>query len=171
MRALRLFAALAAALLVHLVGARLWGDFPRLVDLFLVVVVLHALDGESLPAMFTGLAAGLLHDALSGGLYGLHGFADTLVGYGTARLAQRLVIQRSTGVLGVVAFASAVQQAVLVVLAFLLQANPGLPQPGGVALRAAICGGIGMAAHLAMGRWRSGVESRRRGRMRRLRLD
>lgn len=169
MRALKLGAALAAALLVHLVGSRLWADFPRLVDLFVVVVVLHALDGETLPGMFGGLAAGLLHDALSGGLYGLYGFADTLVGYGTARLAQRLVIQRSTGVFGVAAFAAAVQQAVLVLLAFLLRTDPGLPQPGGVAVRALICGAAGMAAHLAIRSWHRGVESRRSGRMRRLR--
>ncbi len=170
MRALKFLAALAAALLVHLLGVRLWPDFPRVLDLFLVVVVLHALDGESLPALLGGLAAGLLHDALSGGLYGLYGFADTLVGYGTARLAQRLVIQRSTGVLGVVAFATAAQQAVLVVLAFLLQSDPGLPQAGWVAVRAGACGVVGMAAHLAIRRWRRGVDSRRRGKMHRLRI-
>lgn len=170
MRALKLLAALAVALLIHLLGTRLWGDFPRVVDLFLVVVVLHALDGESLPAMLGGLVAGLLHDALSGGLYGLYGFANTLVGYGTARLAQRLVIQRSTGVLGVVAFAAATQQTVLVVLAFLLQTDPALPMPGWIAVRAAVCGLLGMAAHVAGRRWRTEVESRRRGRMRKLRI-
>jgi rod shape-determining protein MreD len=169
-RALKFLAALAVALLVHLVGARLWADFPRVVDVFLVVVVLHALDGESLPAMFGGLVAGLLHDALSGGLYGLYGFADTLVGYGTARLAQRLVIQRSTGVLGVVAFSTAAQQAVLVVLAFLLQHDPGVPEPAWVAVRAAVCGVAGMAAHAGLRRWRRGVEDRRRGRARKLRI-
>ncbi len=169
MRALKLVAALAAALLVHLVGLRLWPDFPRLVDVFLVVVVLHALDGETLPGLLGGLAVGLLQDALTGGLYGLYGFADTIVGYGTARLAQRLVIQRATGVFGVVAFAAALQQAVVVLLAFLLRPDPGLPQPGGVAVRALICGAAGMAAHLAIRSWHRGVESRRRGRMSRLR--
>ncbi|HEX5758399.1 MAG TPA: rod shape-determining protein MreD [Thermoanaerobaculia bacterium] len=171
MRAVRFFAALGVALLVHLVGARLWAGFPGYVDLFLVVVVLHALDGESLPAMFAGLAAGLLHDALSGGLYGLYGFADTLVGYGTARVAQRLVIQRSTGVFGVAAFAAAVQQAVLVLLAFMLHGAPALPPPAAVAIRAALCGAVAMASYLLMGHWRSGVETRRRGRMKRLRLE
>jgi rod shape-determining protein MreD len=169
-RALKFLAALTVALLVHLVGVRLWPAFPRVVDVFLVVVVLHALDGESLPGMLGGLAAGLVNDALSGGLYGLYGFADTLVGYGTARIAQRLVIQRSAGVLGIVAFAAAAQQAVLVVLAFLLQTDPGLPQPGWVAARAAVCGAVGMACHVAGRRWRRAVESRRRGRMRKLRI-
>ena len=170
MRALKFLAALAVALVIHLVGVRLWADFPRVFDVFLVVVVLHALDGESLPAMLGGLVAGLLHDALSGGLYGMYGFADTLVGYGTARLAQRLVIQRSTGVLGVVAFVTAAQQTALVVLAFLLQTAPGLPEPGWVAARAAACGLLGMAAHAGLRRWRRAVEARRRGRARKLRI-
>ncbi len=170
MRALKFLAALAVALAVHLVGARLWADFPRVVDVFLVVVVLHALDGESLPAMLGGLVAGLVHDAFSGGLYGLYGFADTLVGYGTARLAQRLVIQRTTGVLGVVAFATAVQQTALVVLAFLLQHDPGVPEPLWVAVRAGVCGAIGMAAHVGIRNWRKGLDARRRGRARKLRI-
>jgi len=57
---------------------------------------------------------GLLHDTLTSGPYGLFGFADTIVGYTTARLAQRLVIQRSTGVLALVSFASVAQQAIVV---------------------------------------------------------
>ncbi len=170
MRALKLLAGLGAALLLHLAGTQLYGGFGRFLDLFLVVVVLYALEGETLSAIFVGLLVGLLHDTLTGGPFGLFGFADTIVGYGTARLAQHLVIQRATGVLGVVAFASALQQAIVVALTFLLLPEPSLPEPFGVAVQAVVCGLLGMAAYVAGRHWRQGLDTRRRNRMNRLRL-
>ena len=83
MRALKLLAGVAAALLVHLAGTQLFGGFGRFLDVFLVVVVIYALEGETLSAIFVGLFVGLLHDTLTGGPFGLFGFADTIVGYGT----------------------------------------------------------------------------------------
>ncbi len=127
MRAVKLLAGLAIAVLVHLLGVRLIPSFALAVDVFLVVVALFALEGSSLAALFAGLLVGLLHDSLSGGSFGLFGFADTIVGYGTARLAQRLVIQRPTGVLALVSFAAVVQQAIVIGLAFLLLPDTELP--------------------------------------------
>jgi hypothetical protein len=84
------------------------------------------------------------------------------------------VIQRASGVLLVIGFASLLQQALLVVLAFLLLPNPAVPDPLGAAVQAAIkagaCGVLGMMVYGGMGQWRRGVEARRRGRMGRLRL-
>jgi rod shape-determining protein MreD len=170
--AVKLALGVAAALLVHLVGSHLSPDFPRLVDVFLVVVALHALSGNSLTGLLVGMAVGLLHDTLTGGeLYGLHGFADTLVGYGTARLAQRLVIQRATGVFAVASFASLLQQGLVVGLSFLLLADPTLPAPLWVVLRAAVCGALGMLIYAVAGSMGRNYESRRRSRMSRLRLE
>jgi rod shape-determining protein MreD len=170
-RVLKFLAALAAAVLVHLAGMQLVPAFTRLVDVFLVVVVLCGLQGDSLAALLAGLAVGFVHDSLTGGPFGLFGFADTIVGYSTARLAQRLVIQRATGVLGVVGFAAVLQQAIVVALAFLLLPQPALPDPLWVVARAALCGLLGMAVHIAGRRWRRAAEARRRGRMSRLRLS
>jgi rod shape-determining protein MreD len=170
-RILKFFLAVAAALLIHLVGVQLFPAFPRFLDVFVVVVVLNALTGDSLGALLGGLLVGLLQDTLAGGLYGLYGIADTIVGYATARLAQRLVIQRATGVLGIVSFAAALQQVILVALSFLLLPDAILPNPLGVAMKAAISGAAGMLAYVAGSRWRRGYESRRRGRMSRLRLS
>lgn len=170
MDTLKLLAAIALAALVHFVGMSLWPGFARSVDVFLVVVALHGLGGNSLSALLVGLVAGLLQDTLTSGPFGLFGFADTIVGYVTARLAQRLVIQRPTGVLGVVSFASALQQAVAVVLTLVLLPSPELPSPLWVAVRAGACGVLGMAIHVAMSNWRRSSESRRRGRMNRLRM-
>jgi rod shape-determining protein MreD len=167
---LKLLAALVLAALVHFVGMSLWPGFGRTVDVFLVVVVLHALGGSSLSALLVGLVAGLLQDTLASGPFGLFGFADTIAGYVTARLAQRLVIQRATGVLAVVSFASALQQAVAVMLTLVLLPSPQLPSPFWVAVRAGVTGVLGMAVYVAMGNWRRSSEARRRGRMNRLRM-
>jgi rod shape-determining protein MreD len=167
---LKLLGAIAVAVLVHLAGVRMFPGFVQVVDVFLVVVVLHALEGNTLTGLLVGLFVGLLHDTLTNGPFGLFGFADTIIGYGTARLAQRLVIQRATGVFAVASFAAALQQAILVVLVVLLLPDPALPDPVWVVVKAGVCGVIGMAAHIVARRWRRSSESRRRSRMSRLRL-
>lgn len=170
MSALKFFAAVAAAVLFHLLGVRLSDNFTLVLDVFLVVVVIYGLEGNSLAALFAGMFVGLVHDSLTGAPFGLFGFADTIVGYGTARLAQRLVIQRATGVLALVSFAAVAQQAIVVGLAFLLLPSPEVPNPVWVAIRAGACGVLGMSIHIASARFRRAAEARRRGRMSRLRL-
>jgi rod shape-determining protein MreD len=174
-RLAKLLGGVGLALLVHLVGTRLVPGFSRWLDVFLVAIALHALRGNSLSSLLLGLGVGLLQDTLANGPLGLFGFADTLVAYGIARLAQRLVIQRATGVLLVVSFASLLQQAVLVLLAFMLLPNPSLSAPLSVAFHAALeagaCGLLGMTVYGATRRWVRTTEARRRGRMGRLRLE
>jgi rod shape-determining protein MreD len=170
-RAAKLLAALALAVLAHLVGTRLLPSFPQRVDVFLAVVALFALEGRSLPALLFGLVAGLVQDSLTSGPSGLFGFADTAVAYGMARLAQRLVIQRTTGVLAVVSLAALLQQVILAVLAFLLLPNPSLPAPLGMLEKAAATGTLAALLYSAIHRFGLEVETRRRGRMSRLRLE
>jgi len=169
--ALKLFAAIAAAVLVHLGLMQLWPDLARTLDVFLVVVVLYGLGGSSLASLFAGLVVGMVHDTLTNNPFGLFGFADTIVGYSTARLAQRLVIQRATGVLALVSFAAALQEAIVVGLVVMLLPDPQLPTPIGVALKAGLCGVLGMFLYIAGKHWLQGSETRRRSRMSRLRLN
>ena len=171
MQIVKLLAAIAFAALVHFVGARLSDDFVRVIDVFVILVALHALRGNSLSALLVGLLVGLLRDSLTSGPFGLFGFAGTIVGYVTARLAQRLVIQRPTGVLAVVSFASVLQEAIVVGLAFLLLPTAELASPLWIAIRAGANGVLGMAVYVVTGHWRRTAETRRRGRMSRLRLD
>ena len=165
MRAGRFALALALAVLVHAAGVRIHPGFAQAVDLFLVLVVLHALDGDSRAGLLGGLAAGSVHDALAGGLFGLFGFADTIIGYGVARLSQRLVIERPSGVLPVAAVAAVVQQAVAVGLALVLLPDPRLPDPVWLAVRAGTSGVLGTLL-FALGRWWRGGADRRRQRKR-----
>lgn len=165
MRTGRFALGLALAVIVHAAGVRVHPAFAQAVDLFLVLVVLHALDGDSRAGLLGGVAAGLVHDALSGGLFGLFGFADTIVGYGVARLSQRLVIERPSGVLPVAAVAAVVQQAVAVGLAVVLLPDPRLPDPIWLAVRAGTCGVLGTVL-FGLGRWWRGGADRRRQRKR-----
>ena len=171
MESLKLLAGIVLAALFHFAGVWLWPDFARAVDVFLVVVALFGLRGNSLAGLLVGLLVGLLQDTLTSGPFGLFGFADTIIGYVTARLAQRLVIQRPTGVLALVGFASALQQAITLALTFLLLPLPAPLNPVWAVVRTGACGLLGMLLYIAGGRWRSTSEARRRGRMSRLRLD
>lgn len=128
MQFLKFVAALAAAALLHFAGARLLPHFSLAVDLFLLVVALEARHGSPLTGMFAGLAAGLLADGLSGGPYGLYGFADTAVGFGIALAAQQLVVQRTSSLAGVFAAAAAAQQAILAALALVFRDHAELPR-------------------------------------------
>jgi rod shape-determining protein MreD len=171
LRLARYVASLLVALLVHTLGVWLIPEYGRAVDLFLVLTVLYGLRGDSLGGLAGGLTAGLVEDVLTAGPFGLHGFANTLVGYGAARLAQRLVIERPSGVFLLTAAGSAVQQALLASLVLLLLPERELPAPMWIGIRAAVCGVIGMVVFIATQRWRSGAETRRLGRGKKLRLD
>jgi rod shape-determining protein MreD len=144
MRGLSFLLALAVAAGLHLAGLVLIPGFPRLVDLVLIVVVLFARDGRVSTATLGGSAAGLVADALAGGPFGLHGFADTLVGYTAARVAQQLVVQRSSGVILVFTLASALQQALLAALAVLLLPAAELPAAPWMIAKAACTGIVGL---------------------------
>jgi len=142
---LRFVAALAVAALLHFAGARLIPDFALAVDLFLLVVALEARHGNPVTGMFAGLAAGLLADGLSGGSYGLYGFADTAVGFGIALAAQQLVVQRTTSLAGVFAAAAAAQQAVLAALALVFSDHAELPDPLWLLVKVATTAFLGVA--------------------------
>lgn len=171
MTVVRYVALLLITLLVHVAGVWTIPEFARAVDLFLVLSVLYGLRGESFGGLAGGLGAGLVQDVLTAGPFGLHGFANTLVGYGVARLTQRLVIERPSGVLLVTAAASLVQQAVLASLVLLLLPERELPEPVWIGVRAAGCGVVATVIYLATQRWRRGSETRRLTRGKPLRLD
>ena len=127
MPSLRFAAAIIAAVVLHSVGARLWGDFPSAVDLFLVVVVMRALGSSVLTGLLGGLAAGLVADSFTGSLYGLNGFADTILGYSTAYAAHRFVIQRATSVFVLFSLAAALQRGILIGLALVIAPESSIP--------------------------------------------
>ncbi|HUP42397.1 MAG TPA: rod shape-determining protein MreD [Thermoanaerobaculia bacterium] len=169
MRAVKLVLGLGAALAVHAVGTRLVPDLPRVLDLFLVVAVLNGLAGSSVGGLLGGAAAGLTHDVLSGRLYGLHGFADTIVGYAAARAAQRLDLAGPGAVLVAVALATLLEEAILVLLA-LLFTDPEPPEPLWVVIEALANGTVGALLFVAGSRFGALRDSARKRRMAKIRL-
>lgn len=170
MKIVRFLLMLGMVVAVHYVGVEVWPPFAQAIDLFLILTVLNALDGNSLAGMLGGLAAGFVQDALSGGPFGLHGFILTLVGYVTARVAQRLVVQRASGVLSVVVVAFLGQQILLVLLGLMLAGEPELPEPLWVSVRAVVTGVVGAVAYAAGVRLARLRKERRRRRSKPLRL-
>lgn len=165
----RVLLGLFAALVVHLVGARLWGVAPRFFDPFLLVTALTALSRSSLAGTTAGLAAGWLRDTLGGGPYGLHGFADTIVGYAIARTAQRLDLRHPAAIWITIALATLLQQALLTLLASLLLPGSDLPDALWVGLEALVNATVGTLLFVAsgrFGRWIRRVEQRRQSRLR-----
>ncbi len=161
MSARKFILGLVLALVVHLTAARLVPGFPRWVDIFLVLVVLNGLPGKSLPGMLGGLVGGLTCDALSGGLFGLYGFANTLTGYGTALVARRLVTQRAVGVLAVFVLAAAFQRATLFSLDWFLQSGTALPSLPWALLPIATSSVLGTILHGTLGRLQKRFQERR----------
>ena len=135
---------LLLAALLQLAGVRAWPEFPLAFDLLLVAVVYFARDGRAVAALAVGSVGGLVADALAGGPLGLHGFADTLVAYTTARVAQQLVVERPSGVLLAFTLASALQQALLAVLGVLLLPSVQLPAAPWIVARAVTTGLLGL---------------------------
>lgn len=170
MRALRLAIALAVAAAIQFAGMELFPWFSQAVDLFLVILVFHAMDGNSLAGMLGGCASGLLTDALTGSPFGLFSLADTLVGYGTAVTAQRLVIQRASSSLLVFSLSTAVQQVLVLGISLLLLPDPEVPEIGWVAIRVATSGVLGLVLYLSSTRLRGRLDEWRRTRTGKIRF-
>jgi rod shape-determining protein MreD len=149
MAPLRFVLGLLAAAFAHFAATRLLPSFPLAVDLFLVATVLVGRGGRPIPAMFAGLVAGWASDALTGAPFGLHGLANTAVGYGTARAAQQLVVQRPTSLLAVFAAAAAAQSAILVLLELAFVPGAELASPLGLAAKVVSTALIGLACTAA----------------------
>lgn len=171
MRRRTFFLLLLGAVLFHLAAARLLPALPRALDAFLVVTVLNALSGNSLAGLLGGLLCGLTQDTFSGAAYGLHGFANTLVGYATARVAQRLVTRGIGGLTVVLLSAAVLQQATLILLTIFVVGEANLPDPLWVGLRVVVSALAGLALYKLSLRSRARLEAARRNRRARLRLD
>ena len=168
LRVLRFTIALFLVALVHFVGARVHSGFALTVDLFLVLLVAQALAGPPVWALATGIVIGFVEDTFNGRLFGLYACADTVVAYLCAVLAQRVVVQRATGIFAAFFSAALAQQALLITLVLIVMPEVGRVEGWWVVIKAAAVAVLGTAAHLAIRRWRSRFALWRRGREARL---
>lgn len=170
MRVLKFLFALALTVLVHVLLARLWPESVEVLDLFLILTVLVAVGGRSAPAIAAGVAAGFARDTFSGGLYGLHGFADTLIGYLVARVAQRIDLDNLPAVGLATAVATLAQKVVLIVLGLAFSGLGETPEPLWVLVQAGLNGLLAGLLYSLGGRLRRLRSAAERRRLSRLRL-
>jgi rod shape-determining protein MreD len=142
-RALRFLAVLVAALIVHLVLVALVPPAAQLVDPFLLAITYLAMTTRPGAAAAGGAAIGLVHDALSGALYGMHGFTATLVGWVMAKTARLVDLQKSYYIALYFACAVLLQQLVLQGLLLLLMQRPEPLSVVDLALRVVLGGPAG----------------------------
>ncbi len=168
MKLLRFVIGLICAVLIQTLGLQLFSHFALAFDPFLILVVYHSLDGSTAWSSIGGSTAGLAQDALSGGPYGLHGFANTLVAFVASRLQQRLVIQQPSQVGLLFVLSAALQMAILASLQFLIVSGAELPGLGSMAARLVSSGIVGAMLFLLAGRvraWDKDWRARRRTRL------
>lgn len=124
---LQFLASVGLAAALHVLGLRIHPATAQFFEPFLIVGLYCSLRrGPGLSAL-AGTVVGLAHDALSGSLYGLHGFATTLACYITSRMQIRMMIHQLSQVALLLLLASAFHQALLGMLQFLLVPSAELP--------------------------------------------
>jgi rod shape-determining protein MreD len=161
----------ALAFLGNLLLLRLSPDSSRWVDLFTVVIVLNAVASGPAGAMIGGSLAGLAEDAVAGLVYGLHGFAGTLIGLLVQQGSRLLTVQHGVMVGGIAALAVLAQEVVIAALVRVLLADAQTPEPMWVGVRAAATGVVAGMVFAASRRSVGRLAGWRRGRRRRMRLD
>ncbi len=158
--AARFVGVLAAVAVVELLLGGFLPAAADFVDLFVLLVVLNSLRGNSLRGLAGGLAAGLVQDMFASSTYGLHSLACCVVGYGGGRVSQRvLTSQRVVSALLIAAGVLVHQVIVIGLLAILeiAQFNPGV---FAVLLRALVTTAIGLVGLRVAGLVRGWMEKR-----------
>lgn len=170
MRLLKWALGLLLATATQVIGMRLSADFSAFFDPFLVLVVFQSLGGSLGWNIVGGSAIGLCQDSLSGGLFGLHGFANTVVTYVCSRLQQQFVFQQPLQVGLLFCFAAALQVAILCTLQFLLVHGGELPGPASMIGKILTTGLAGLGLYLLSLRFKSWERGWRRQRQSKVKL-
>jgi len=124
MRWLRFLIGLVIALTIH---SLLDSFFPNALAFFspyVILVVYYAMGGNLFGAIVAGVVAGLIEDAFSGAIFGLHAFSLTVIGYLVAYVASRLVMRGTLSFGLALAGAVIVNEIVIYVLVTILTAHP-----------------------------------------------
>lgn len=93
MRFLDIVLAILAAFVVQTVLGNYFKFLNEYLDLFTVIAATFGLLRGRMVGMVSGMAAGLLQDAFSGGLLGFNGIAKTTVGYLAGIAGHHLIIR------------------------------------------------------------------------------
>ena len=92
MKAVGVLAAIASALALQTTLVRFLPGGAGAFDLALVVVVVVALKSGPVSGMLAGSAAGLVQDALSIGVIGIGGLAQSIVGFAVGAIGRQFIL-------------------------------------------------------------------------------
>lgn len=123
------------------------------VDWLLLPVVHVALRSSARRSLLVGAAAGVIQDALSGGLIGLHGFAKTVVAATAAFFGNLLVVRGAVPEGSIAGLASLLEGAVAAAWLLTLS-RPAVPGPVGLMGRAVATGVAAILVHTTVVWWR-----------------
>lgn len=171
MKLARFLVGCALATALQLLGLHLFGSAFAVFDLLLVVALYNAIDNTPVPSLFGGSFAGLIQDALTGGLFGLHGFALTLAAWLVAVLRQRLTIQKPFQVGLLFSLTAVLQLAVIAVLQYAMLPGSEAPDLWTACWRMLSTGALGALMLFTANRIRQRYGAWIKQRRQRLRLE
>ena len=93
MRWLRFAIGLLIALTLHSLLDSFYPNALAFFNPYVILVIYYAMGGNLVGAIFAGIAAGLVQDAYSGAIFGLHAFSLTVIAYIVAYVNSRLVLR------------------------------------------------------------------------------
>ena len=93
MRWLRFTIGLLIALTLHSLLDSFYPNALAFFNPYVILVIYYAMGGNLVGAIFAGIAAGLVQDAYSGAIFGLHAFSLTVIAYIVAYVNSRLVLR------------------------------------------------------------------------------
>lgn len=93
MRWLRFVIGLLIALTLHSLLDRFFPNALAFFNPYIILVIYYSMGGHLVGAIWAGVAAGLVQDAFSGVIFGLHAFSLTVCAYLVAYVNSRLVLR------------------------------------------------------------------------------
>lgn len=93
MRWLRFLIGLLLALTLHSLLDNFFPNALAFFNPYIILVVYYSMGGNLFGAIIAGVVAGLVQDAFSGAIFGLHAFALTVCAYLVAYINSRLVLR------------------------------------------------------------------------------
>ena len=108
MRWLRFSVGLLLALTLHSLLDTFAPNALAFFNPYIILVIYYAMGGNIVGAIFAGIAAGLVQDAFSNAMFGLHAFSLTVCAYVVAYINSRLALR------GTLAFGACLAGAVIV---------------------------------------------------------
>lgn len=120
MRWLRFAVGLIIALTIHSLLDSFAPNALAFFNPYIILVVYYSMGGNLFGAIVAGVVAGLVQDAYSGAMFGLHAFSLTICAYAVAYINARLVLRGAVAFGACLVGAAVVNELVIYVLVNLL---------------------------------------------------